>query len=326
MYHEDFGLAILKYFGYGVLMGPESEQSDPSAGVQPDVLPTPITAADVTGRLPTGYLVFDRSFRLDDLNNTAERLLNIDAAEVLGRHIKQVLAAHPSLPVLFQRSLLVQQEFVADVSVGDETLEVTYQPLFDADVQRTYRGSLVFLYDVTARRRSERTLAALANERQKLLEEREEQDKRLDAMSDRLATLQEVEQRTANQALHGEMSQALQAVTAELDRLAANHRGDGADETAELRHHVGLLAKYLQRLTADHSAEQDPPLTPRESEVLALAGDGLTSKDIADRLGLSKRTIDAHRASIKRKLGLRSKADWEAHGHPNPKGKPGTSG
>jgi len=44
-------------------------------------------------------------------------------------------------------------------------------------------------------------------------------------------------------------------------------------------------------------------LTARESEVLYWVGAGLTTKDIAEKLGLSARTVDVHRLNVKRKLG-----------------------
>ena len=47
-----------------------------------------------------------------------------------------------------------------------------------------------------------------------------------------------------------------------------------------------------------------PLLTPRESEILSALGRGDSSKQIARELGLSVRTVEAHRQSIKRRLGL----------------------
>jgi len=46
-------------------------------------------------------------------------------------------------------------------------------------------------------------------------------------------------------------------------------------------------------------------LTPRELEVLTLIADGFTNQAIADRLGLSRKTVDVHRANLMRKLDLR---------------------
>jgi DNA-binding NarL/FixJ family response regulator len=45
------------------------------------------------------------------------------------------------------------------------------------------------------------------------------------------------------------------------------------------------------------------PLTPREAEIFALIGEGLTSKEIASRLDLSEHTVQAHRKRMARKLG-----------------------
>jgi two-component system response regulator NreC len=49
-------------------------------------------------------------------------------------------------------------------------------------------------------------------------------------------------------------------------------------------------------------------LTPREREVLRLIALGHTSVEIAEKLGLSPRTIETHRARIHRKLGLNTRA------------------
>ncbi len=45
-------------------------------------------------------------------------------------------------------------------------------------------------------------------------------------------------------------------------------------------------------------------LTPREAEVLKLVAEGYTNQEIADRLVLSIKTVQAHRANVMEKLGL----------------------
>ncbi len=64
-------------------------------------------------------------------------------------------------------------------------------------------------------------------------------------------------------------------------------------------------------------------LTARESQILRLIGKGLTSKQIADRLGLSIDTVGNHRKHICRKLGLHSTAElvaYAARANPEPPG------
>lgn len=45
-------------------------------------------------------------------------------------------------------------------------------------------------------------------------------------------------------------------------------------------------------------------LTPRERDVLRLLAEGLTSKEVAARLGLRPRTVDAYRLRLMEKLGV----------------------
>ena len=61
------------------------------------------------------------------------------------------------------------------------------------------------------------------------------------------------------------------------------------------------------------------PLSDRELEVLELVGRGLGTRDIAERLNLSVKTVEGHRANIKIKLGckdgsemVRFAMDWTA--------------
>ena len=46
-------------------------------------------------------------------------------------------------------------------------------------------------------------------------------------------------------------------------------------------------------------------LTPREIEVLTLVAEGLSNRGIAERLGISPRTVEAHRRVITQKLGVK---------------------
>jgi two-component system, NarL family, response regulator NreC len=50
-------------------------------------------------------------------------------------------------------------------------------------------------------------------------------------------------------------------------------------------------------------------LSPREREVLDLVAQGYTNQQIADRLGLSIKTVETYRSRLVEKLGLRSRAD-----------------
>jgi DNA-binding CsgD family transcriptional regulator len=49
-------------------------------------------------------------------------------------------------------------------------------------------------------------------------------------------------------------------------------------------------------------------LTPREVEILRLVTSGRTNRQLAEELGVSTRTIDAHLRSIYAKLGVKSRS------------------
>lgn len=55
------------------------------------------------------------------------------------------------------------------------------------------------------------------------------------------------------------------------------------------------------------------PLTRREMQILSLAAQGLTAREIADRLGISPLTARKHRENLMRKLSLHSAAEIAAY-------------
>ena len=57
------------------------------------------------------------------------------------------------------------------------------------------------------------------------------------------------------------------------------------------------------------AAEAGSRLSPREREIAQLLAEARTNKEIAVKLGVSVKTIDAHRANIMRKLNLHSVAE-----------------
>jgi DNA-binding CsgD family transcriptional regulator len=62
-------------------------------------------------------------------------------------------------------------------------------------------------------------------------------------------------------------------------------------------------------------ADAAPPLlSPREAEILALIGDGLSNKEVARRLGISGHTVKFHIESLFRKLAAGSRAEAVSKG------------
>jgi two-component system nitrate/nitrite response regulator NarL len=110
-------------------------------------------------------------------------------------------------------------------------------------------------------------------------------------------------------------------------RSSLEHGADGyltKDVTSdELTHAVRSVAtgERILSATVRRTLEQgpiEPPaqihtkldaaLTRREMEIVSHVAAGLTSHEIADRLGISRRTVETHRARIMTKLGVNNAA------------------
>jgi DNA-binding NarL/FixJ family response regulator len=91
-------------------------------------------------------------------------------------------------------------------------------------------------------------------------------------------------------------SELLQAIR------AASGGGQYLDSTLTAR----VTAKYL---AAEKKTKSESAVSERESEVLRLIASGYSNKEIAARLALSVKTIEAHKANAMRKLGLTGRID-----------------
>jgi len=74
-----------------------------------------------------------------------------------------------------------------------------------------------------------------------------------------------------------------------------------------------MLRNIPERRRGEWSSEELLPrkrvLTSREREVLKLLAEGRTVRSAADVLGLSMKTVDAHKFNLMRKLGIHNKAE-----------------
>lgn len=67
------------------------------------------------------------------------------------------------------------------------------------------------------------------------------------------------------------------------------------------------VSQYLVKGYLARQEDQDP-LTEREREVLALISEGFTGREIAEKLGVARKTVENHRAHIMDKLDIHTTA------------------
>jgi DNA-binding NarL/FixJ family response regulator len=89
-----------------------------------------------------------------------------------------------------------------------------------------------------------------------------------------------------------------------VDAVRAAMRGDSYLYPSAV---TTLVRDYVAR--GGRGEEQFDVLTPRELEVLKLIAEANTSKEIADKLFISIKTVDRHRQNILDKLGMRDRVE-----------------
>ena len=65
----------------------------------------------------------------------------------------------------------------------------------------------------------------------------------------------------------------------------------------------------MPRTAAEAVPQRKRALTARETEVLELLAEGRTVRSVAEMLGLSVKTVDAHKFNLMRKLGIHNRAE-----------------
>jgi DNA-binding NarL/FixJ family response regulator len=75
------------------------------------------------------------------------------------------------------------------------------------------------------------------------------------------------------------------------------------------------ISAYIAQLFVPESPATEPAskLTASETTILQMVGEGLTSREISQRLDISEATVRKHRENIRRKLGIRNSAEMAAY-------------
>lgn len=82
---------------------------------------------------------------------------------------------------------------------------------------------------------------------------------------------------------------------------------EAADLVVDAIRRVADGGTFVSPSLSEAGPSGGPPierLSDRELQVFELTGDGLPTRAVAARLGLSEKTVEAHKANIKKKLGL----------------------
>ena len=95
------------------------------------------------------------------------------------------------------------------------------------------------------------------------------------------------------------------AATDLVEAVRAAHRGETFLYPAVAQ---SIVQDYLERLRTGEGSERYGGLTYREREILVLIAEGLTNAQIAEKLVISVKTVQTHRAHIMKKLDLHDRS------------------
>ena len=109
---------------------------------------------------------------------------------------------------------------------------------------------------------------------------------------------------------HGDVSSSVRAMKqGAIDFLTKPVQGDELLDAVRRALARDGAAREMRRRKREWSTRYES-LTSREREVFALVVRGLPNKQIAEVLGISERTVKAHRAQVMHKMGVQSGPSW----------------
>ena len=245
-----------------------------------------------------GFAIVDSATVLTYVNTRLREMLGYGPGELEGKKVEALLDR--------ENQKVLRRNYVKRRRGRSDSYELAWtrkdgvqlatimspKPVYDDD--GAFIGSYSVITDVTLLKRTEEALRQReheleaktlnleeANAALKVLLKRREEDKR------------EFEERI--------MANVRELVAPYVGKLKRSRLGD------RQRAYLNILENNLADLTApfvDSLSRSFQKLTPAEIRVAAMVREGRTTKQIADILALSPRTVEFHRDQIRRKLGL----------------------
>jgi DNA-binding NarL/FixJ family response regulator len=104
-------------------------------------------------------------------------------------------------------------------------------------------------------------------------------------------------------------ARALSGLSRREDALTMLRSAESLAEGTSSEHAMNEVRATLAQLRGEPLSPPPGSLTPRQAEILACLADGSSNREIAERLHLSRATVERHLATAYAKLGLRNRVE-----------------
>ncbi len=260
----------------------------------------------------------DAEFRIIYMNSAAENLFGWPKEELQGK-TPDIFNAEPAADE-------IQKEIYASVLSGNAYLgealnrrkdgstfycQFLVSPLFDVDGRLI--GFIGSQRDVTDRRKAQDDLADhrerledLVNERTRELEDKTQILEELNAATRALLRQREEDRKELEERFVANMKNLILPYAEKMKRTRLDERQMS---------YLGIMETHFNEIMSPlMRTMQQRNFTPAESQVASLIKDGKTTKEIAEIMGSATSSVDTHRKSIRKKLGLsNAKVNLQSH-------------
>jgi PAS domain S-box-containing protein len=125
----------------------------------------PIARDLIVDEMKDGIIVLDAQNRIADINLSAERMIRLSAAQVIGRPAHEAFSAWPELVERYSQITDALDEVAVSQGAAANWLELYISPLYDR--RKRFLGRVIVMRDITARKEMENALSlALAQARE----------------------------------------------------------------------------------------------------------------------------------------------------------------
>jgi PAS domain S-box-containing protein len=241
--------------------------------------------------------------------NKIRTYANPRLCEILGYDPSEIIGVRATKPLDGRNTAIWEEQFEKRRTGDSGSYEITWtrkdgnkvptilspRPLFDGEGR--FRGSFSVITDVSDLKRAEQELKQRERELQVKSANLEEANAALKV----LLAMRERDKTQLEEKVLFNVKELINPYVEKLKRTSLDDRQAT---------YLNILESNLSNIAASFSHAlhfKYTNLTPAEIQIAGLIRDGKTTKEIADLLNLSTRTIESHRKNIRRKMGLTDK-------------------